>query len=83
MKWTEIDTDKGYTSELEVLRAQSPHQRLGIESSATLSEAKKAYKAKVRLYHPDKTDCFMSLYSSEVVKLLNDAIKRIKKLHGH
>lgn len=82
MKWTEIDTEKGYTSEIETLKAQSPYQRLDIEPDSTLSEAKKAYKTKVLLYHPDRTDGFMSQYSSEVVKLLNDAIKRIKKLHG-
>ncbi|MEZ8096725.1 J domain-containing protein [Photobacterium swingsii] len=83
MKWTEIDADKGYTSKIEELRSQSPHQRLGIKPDATLSEAKKAYKTKVRLYHPDRTDGFMSQYSSEVVKLLNNAIQRIKELHGN
>ncbi|MCB5358364.1 J domain-containing protein [Vibrio lentus] len=83
MKWTEIDTKpNGYKSELELMKSQTPHQRLGIETTATLLEAKKAYKDKVRLYHPDRTDGFMSQYSSEVVKLLNDAIKRIKKAHG-
>ncbi|HCD1298488.1 TPA: DnaJ domain-containing protein [Vibrio diabolicus] len=83
MKWTDINTQQsGYKSELDLLASQTPHQRLGIEPSATLKEAKKAYKEKVRLYHPDRTDGFMSQYSSEVVKLLNDAIERIKKAHG-
>lgn len=83
MKWTDISTTQsGYRGELEVLEGQTPHERLGIPTTATLSEAKKAYKEKVKLYHPDRTDDFMSQYSSEVVKLLNDAIKRIKKAHG-
>ncbi|CAM4087110.1 J domain-containing protein [Vibrio neonatus] len=83
MKWTDLDTSQsGYKSELELLESQTPHERLGIPTGATLAQAKKAYKEKVRLYHPDRTDGFMSQYSSEVVKMLNDAIKRIKKLHG-
>ncbi|EGR2449323.1 J domain-containing protein [Vibrio cholerae] len=83
MKWTDIDTtQRGYNSELDLLKNQTPHERLGIPVNATLAEAKKAYKEKIRLYHPDRTDNFMSKYSSEVVKLLNDAIKRIKKTHG-
>ncbi|MBT0032526.1 MULTISPECIES: J domain-containing protein [Vibrio harveyi group] len=83
MKWTDIDTVKsGYKSELELLKKQTPHERLGIPINATLAEAKKAYKEKVRLYHPDRKDEFMSQYSSEVVKLINEAMKRIKKAHG-
>lgn len=44
MKWTDISTTQsGYRGELEVLEGQTPHERLGISTTATLSEAKKAY----------------------------------------
>ncbi len=78
MKWTNIEL--GYQDKLTNLKRKDCFELLGIESSATLKEARSAYKRKVLLYHPDRTDPFMSAYSEEVIKLLNEAIDKIKEL---
>lgn len=44
-----------------------------------MDEVKKAYRKKMRLYHPDKTDAFMSEHGEELSKLLNQAVDQIKK----
>lgn len=77
MKWKNIDTN--YQSQIEKLRSQTPYERLGVECGATISEVKKAYRKKMRLYHPDKTDGFMSGHGEELSKLLNQAVEQIKK----
>lgn len=77
MKWNEIDTS--YTSQLERIKAQNPYERLGIEYGATMDEVKKAYRKKMRLYHPDRTDNFMSVHGEEISKLLNEAVEQIKR----
>lgn len=76
MKWKEIDTN--YKNQLERLIAQNPYERLGIEYGSTMPEVKKAYRKKMSLYHPDKTDNFMSDHGEEVSKLLNQAVEQIK-----
>jgi curved DNA-binding protein CbpA len=76
MKWKNLNTN--YSSQLEKIKKQSPYERLGINSSASLEEIKKAYRQKVLLYHPDKTDVFMSKFSEEVIKLLNEAMAEIR-----
>ncbi len=77
MKWNEVSTS--YENQLEKLRAQNPYERLGIERGSTLAEAKIAYRKKMRLYHPDKTDTFMSGHGEAVSKLLNQALEQIKR----
>ena len=77
MKWQNIDTN--YQNQLEKLRSQNPYERLGIEYGATMDEVKKAYRKKIRLYPPDKTDAFMSEHGEELSKLLNQAVDQIKK----
>jgi len=76
MKWKEIDTN--YKNQLERLIAQNPYERLDIEYGSTMPEVKKAYRKKMSLYHPDKTDNFMSDHGEEVSKLLNQAVEQIK-----
>ncbi|WP_289169419.1 J domain-containing protein [uncultured Pseudoalteromonas sp.] len=77
MKWKNIDL--GYESKLELLKNQDPYEILNISREANLREVKKAYKRKVLLYHPDRTDTFMTNYSEEVIKLLNKAVDKIKE----
>lgn len=77
MKWKNIDTN--YQNQLETLRSQNPYKRLGIEYGATMDEVKIAYRKKMRLYHPDRTDNFMSGHGEELSKLLNQAVEQIKK----
>lgn len=76
MKWKDIDTR--YSNQLERLKAQNPYERLGIEYGATMGEVKMAYRRKMRLYHPDRTDQFMSDHGEEISKLLNQAVEQIK-----
>ncbi|APG27036.1 hypothetical protein A7E78_03825 [Syntrophotalea acetylenivorans] len=76
MKWKNLKTN--YSSQLEKIKQQSPHERLGIDQGASTEDVKKAYRQKVLLYHPDKTDAFMSEYSEEVIKLLNEAVSQIR-----
>lgn len=80
MKWNEIDTT--YKNQLEVLKEQNPYERLGIQYGASMDEVKKAYRRKMRLYHPDRTDNFMTGHGEEISKLLNQAVEQIKKEIG-
>jgi DnaJ-class molecular chaperone len=80
MKWKNIDNN--YKDHLESIRDQTPYERLGLEASATIIEIKAAYRRKVSLYHPDRTDIFMTSYSQEVIKLLNQALDQIKTERG-
>ena len=77
MKWKNIDTN--YKNQIDNLKNQNPYERLGIDYGATMDEVKKAYKRKIRLYHPDRTDDFMSEHGQEFSKLLNQAVEQIKK----
>ncbi|KPN91118.1 J domain-containing protein [Pseudomonas nunensis] len=81
MKWVDIDT--GYKSQLDRIKCQNPYERLGVSETATLDEVKGAYRRKIKLYHPDRADAFMSSYVTEVIKLLNQAIEQIKKEKSH
>lgn len=77
MKWKNIDAN--YLSQIEKLRLQNPYERLGIQFGATMGEVKNAYRKKIRLYHPDRTDNFMSGHGEELSKLLNQAVEQIKR----
>ena len=77
MKWKNIDTS--YKNQLEKLKQQNSYERLGLEFGASMNQVKHAYRKKVSLYHPDRTDIFMTSYHEEVIKLLNQAVEQIKK----
>ena len=77
MKWKNIETS--YQNQIEKIRSQSPYERLGLEYGATMDEVKKAYRKKIKLYHPDKTDGFMSVHGEELSKLLNQAVEQIER----
>ena len=77
MKWVNIDTN--YKDQIASMRAQSAYERLGVDESVSLRDAKKAFKAKMKLYHPDRTHSFMSFPRTEIAKLLNDALEKIKE----
>ena len=76
MKWKEIDLS--YGNQIEKLRQQSAHERLGLQVGATMADVKKAYRKKVSLYHSDRTDRFMTEYGEEMTKLLNSAFEEIQ-----
>lgn len=77
MKWTNLDL--GYKSRIDTLRAKSPYELLEVNRDTPLDEVKRAYRSKVRLYHPDQADAFMRMHGEEVTKLLNLAMKTILK----
>lgn len=76
MKWKDIDTR--YSNQIARLKAQNCYERLGIQYGATMAEVRMAYRRKMRLYHPDRTDKFMSGHGEEISKLLNQAVEQIK-----
>lgn len=77
MKWTNLT--KNYKNQVALLKEKSPYERLGVDELVSLKDAKKAYKQKMKLYHPDKTDSFMSSHGTEISKLLNEALEKIKE----
>lgn len=77
MEWKDIKNK--YESELDRLKNQTPYERLGVTQYSTIKEVKDAYRRKMRIYHPDRTDIFMSTYSEEVTKLLNESFEQIKR----
>lgn len=77
MKWREIET--GFDGRLQELRNKTAYEVLEIDASSSLLEAKKAWRRKVALYHPDRVDPFMRQYAQELVKILNEAWEFIER----
>jgi DnaJ-class molecular chaperone len=83
MKWREIP--RRYNDRLAELRAtlaQDPYAILGLSSSASDDELKLAYRKHVRTYHPDMQSDFLRAHAQEVVKIVNEAYKRIRAMRG-
>lgn len=76
MKWNNIE-DIGYTSKLEKLKKLQPHEIFNISNNANIREIKKAYKEKMKIYHPDKNGNFTKEYSEEISKILNNAYQKM------
>ena len=77
MEWKDIESQ--YSNRLEKLKGKDPYALLEVPHDADIKEIKKAYKMMVKRYHPDVTDAFMAGYSQEVLKLLNEAMEKIKE----
>ena len=83
MKWRDIP--RSYTDRLTELQAQlakDPYSVLGLDASATDDELKRAYRAKVRAYHPDTQGTFLRAHAQEVLKVINAAYERIQALRN-
>jgi DnaJ-class molecular chaperone len=81
MKW--INSQKLLADELDRLSKLTPEELLGVTRQAGPADIQKAYRLKVKVYHPDKADTFMKLYNQEVTKLLNAAYKFLIESRKH
>lgn len=71
MKWRPLDGR--YKDRIKTLREMSPHELLEVAVDATSEDIKRAYRRKVKAYHPDRIDWFLRPHSEEIMKLLNRA----------
>lgn len=78
MKWQDV-SPRSYTDRLEQLRLQDPYARLGVYPGAPLRDVRRAYLARLKVYHPDRADDFTKGYFTEVTKLLTDAYDEIQR----
>jgi DnaJ-class molecular chaperone len=81
MKWENIDTS--YKNRLEILAHMKPLELFEVQPSCSEQDLKKAYREKMKLYHPDKTHPFMKEYGEEVTKLINIAYKKARVELGY
>lgn len=83
MKWRDIKGD--YRDRIDALRSElsrDPYAILGVGPQATDEEVKRAYRHKVRAYHPDGKDTFVRAHAEEVMKIVNAAYDRIFQLRS-
>lgn len=71
MNWKDLGSK--YTPRIEELERMTSYEILEVDTNVTLTDLKKAYRKKIRIYHPDGADGFMKEYTQEVAKLLNKA----------
>lgn len=77
MKWKNYN--HCYLSNIESLKSKTPYKLLEVSKSASREEIKKAFRNKIKLYHPDGKDPFITKYCEEVTKLINSAMDQILK----
>ena len=78
MRWRNLD--RTYADRIAVLREQltrDPYAILGLDSSASNKEVKRAYRLAVSSYHPDRQSAFLRVHSEEVLKVINSAYEQI------
>ena len=75
MKWK--NRNPNLSNELSRLAGLEPFELLGVTTDATMEEIKSAYRKLAKIYHPDKSDPFMKLHNEQVIKLINEAYKRL------
>lgn len=77
MRW--LRAENKYKSHLEKLKLLSAYELLGVDSNVSKEDLQKAYRNKIKIYHPDRAGKFMRAYCEEVTKLLNSAYEDIEK----
>jgi DnaJ-class molecular chaperone len=77
MNWKEISSQ--YISNLDYLRGLTPYEIFEVGINVTTEELRKAYRKKIIIYHPDKSDKFLMEYNQEVTKIINNAYHELKK----
>jgi DnaJ-class molecular chaperone len=81
MKWTNIEF--GHINRIDELSNLSAFELLEVSNSVTEEDLKIAYRKKIKIYHPDNADPFMKQHDEEVMKLINNAYRTIKKELGY
>ena len=77
IKWRNLD--EPYQDRVTAMRALCAHEILGVPENCSKAEARRAYLALVKTYHPDQVGAFMAAHSQEVLKLINQAYDQISK----
>ena len=75
IEWRNLDDP--YRDRLDVVRARSPHDILGVAADCSKADARRAYLALVKTYHPDAADPFMAAHNQEMLKLINRAYEHV------
>ena len=70
MKWK--DPRPPYQSILEDWKTKSPREILGVSADAAPEEIKKQYRRLVRIYHPDRSDPFLTAVKEEILKKMSE-----------
>ena len=78
MNWKDLGNN--YKPRLEELEKMTSYEILEVNANVTLIDPKKAYRNKIRIYHPDGADGFMREYTEEVSKLINKAYQDLLKI---
>jgi DnaJ-domain-containing protein 1 len=78
MKWRDVNQG---AQRLHELKNADPYALFNVESSTDLPDIRRAYRAMVSTYHPDRADPFMRPYCDEILKILNAAMARIEREH--
>ncbi|SEJ85330.1 DnaJ domain-containing protein [Sphingobium sp. AP50] len=77
IRWRNLDDP--YSDRLASVRTRAPHDILGVPVDCTKAQARRAYLALVKTYHPDHADPFMAAYNQEMLKLVNQAYAYVSK----
>lgn len=76
---TQLRVESGIFGEDGGMRKHTHYEMLGVQQDATTAEIKKAFRAKVKLYHPDRTPGVDGSRFQAIVEawdILSDAWKR-------
>lgn len=76
MKWKDLNK---HINQIEIFRSKSVYEILNIHPESSIDEIKQSYRKLIKIYHPDVSDKFLSEYNQEVVKIINEAYKKILK----
>jgi curved DNA-binding protein CbpA len=77
MRWR--DLSGGHRSHLDELAGRDPYEILDVKREMPRAEIRRAYLARVRVYHPDRVDPFLQSVAQEMLKLLNRAWEAIER----
>lgn len=81
IKWHDLKSP--YQDQLARAAQQDPYELLSLLPGSSIEQIKAAYRAKLKLYHPDKTDPFLKAFGTEMTKLLTAAYKTLVKDQGN